>query len=149
MNIVAGKIVIGYGVASGNAEDPRFPEGTLALQWPHFTGGGLDLDGIFRGTINISVAPLKPKPVEPIHTFRAVKWHDDSPAEDFSFFQIRIALGDEPPVGGYIYWPHPETKPEHFQAPHVVEVLAPSLDGVANGAEVQLWHVPEQIAFVD
>jgi hypothetical protein len=50
-------------------------------------------------------------------------------------------------VGGYIYWPHPETKPEHFQDPHTVEILAPGLDGVADGVEVRLWHVPEQIAF--
>ena len=147
MEVIEGKIVTGYGVASGNAGDPRFPEGTLALQWPYFIAGGLDLGGIFRGTINISVAPLKPEPIRALHTFPKVKWHDDTPSEDFSFFQIRIALGDGPPVGGYIYWPHPETKPEHFQDPHIVEVLAPSLDGVANGVAVRLWTVPEQIAF--
>ena len=36
MDIISGKIVKGHGVASGRARDPRFPEGTLALQWPIF-----------------------------------------------------------------------------------------------------------------
>ena len=149
MEVIEGKVVAGYGVASGNAKDPRYSEGTLALQWPHFEERGLDLDGVFRGTINISVAPLKPEPVRAMHTFRGVKWHDDTAAEDFSFFQIRIALAGEPPVGGYIYWPHPETKPDHFQSPHVIEILAPTLDGITGGATVQIWTDPGQITFSD
>lgn len=148
MQIVSGKVVTGYGVASGRNGDARFPDGTLALQWPYFMAGGLDLEGIFRGTINISVAPLKPEPNSALKTFRKVAWHDSTPPEDFSFFQVRVALVGEPPVAGYIYWPHPETKPEHFQNEHVVEVLASGLDGIVNDVEVQLWSDPTQMAFV-
>ena len=57
MDIISGKIVKGHGVASGRARDPRFPEGTLALQWPIFEINGLNLDGYYRATINISVFP--------------------------------------------------------------------------------------------
>ena len=40
MDIISGQIVEGHGVASGRAGDPRFPEGTLALQWPIFEKNG-------------------------------------------------------------------------------------------------------------
>ena len=147
MEVISGTIVEGHGVASGRADDDRFPEGTLALQWPIFEAFGVDLEGYFKGTINISVAPLKPRPVRPMHSFRNVKWHEECPSEDFSFFQIRIGLRGDPPVGAYIYRPHPETKPEHFQDSHVVEVLAPGIDGIVAGAAVQIWTDPDQIAF--
>ena len=88
MDIISGQIVKGHGVASGRAGDPRFPEGTLALQWPIFEKNGLNLNGYYRATINISVFPLKPNPVNPTHAFKNVKWHADCPAEDFSFFEV-------------------------------------------------------------
>ena len=144
---VNGKVVAGHGVASGRAGDPRFPDGTLGLQWPYFEELGLDLDGIFRGTVNVSVKPLTPRPINAMHTFRKVKWHPDCPAEDFSFFAIQIRVGVSDFKDGYIYWPHPETKPEHFQDPHVVEILAPRLEGVEVGMSAQLSYDAECLAF--
>ena len=145
--IVPGKVVVGHGVASGSAGDPRFPKGTLGLQWDLFEARGLQLDGFFRGTINVSVAPLIPVPVRAQHTFRDVKWHADCPPEDFSFFDLRISVGSAAFVPACIYWPHPETKPEHFQDPHVVEVLAPLIDGVRTGDAVRLAVDPQRMKF--
>ena len=144
---VHGKIVEGHGVASGRSGDPRFPSGTLGLQWKYFEELGLDLSGIYKGTINISVEPLTPKPIKALHTFREIRWHPECPAEDFSFFEVRIQVEGTESVRGYIYWPHPETKPEHFQDPHVVEILAPKLSGIRSGAVAQLTFAPESICF--
>ena len=41
--------------------------------------------------------------------------------------------------GGYIYYPHPETKPEHFQPDDVLEViLAEFQDNLSYGDKVEL-----------
>ncbi len=53
MDIISGKIVKGHGVACGRAGDPRFTEGTLALQWPIFEMNCLYFDGYYRAPINI------------------------------------------------------------------------------------------------
>jgi hypothetical protein len=49
---VSGQIQIGYGVASGRAHNPRFPQGTIEMQKPFFRERGLDLSPYFSGTIN-------------------------------------------------------------------------------------------------
>ena len=44
----------------------------------------------------------------------------------------------------WIYWPHPETKPEHFQPGGVAEVIAPPVPGLAYGDRVALETDPGQ-----
>ena len=44
----------------------------------------------------------------------------------------------------WIYWPHPETKPEHFQPGGVAEVIAPPVPGLAYGDRVLLETTPDQ-----
>ena len=44
----------------------------------------------------------------------------------------------------WIYWPHPETKPEHFQPGGVAEVIAPPVPGLAYGNRVLLETTPDQ-----
>jgi hypothetical protein len=147
--LIEGRVIRGHGVASGRAGDERFPAGTLGLQLPIFESLGLKLDGFYHGTINVSLAPLVPQPQQPLVTFRDVQWHPGCAAEDFSFFDIRVAGPDRLPVSAYIYWPHPETKPEHFQDPHVVEVLAPHLEDVSEGLPAWLWVDPSRMIFKD
>ena len=56
--------------------------------------------------------------------FKQVKWHPDCAPEDFSFFVARMALDEEgaaEPVDGYIYRPHPETKPDRKGSPRTKE----------------------------
>jgi hypothetical protein len=147
--LINGKVVRGHGVASGSGGDPRFPAGTLALQLPIFARLGLQLEGFYHGTINVSVAPLLPQPQRPIVTYQEVQWHPGCPAEDFSFFDIKIAGAAGVAVPAYIYWPHPETKPEHFQDPHVVEILAPHLEDISEGLPARLWVDPARMKFQD
>lgn len=127
--------------------DPRFPGGTLAMQAPFFARLGVDLSVYHPGTVNLSIAPHHYRVLKPRRTLRQVQWHLTEPAEDFSFFDCRLQLADGEPVAGLIYYPHPETKPEHFQAPDVLEVLAPTITGLEYGLKLMLAVAPEQMAF--
>ena len=138
----------GHRVASGLNHNPRFPGGTLAMQRPFFEKLGLNLTLYHPGTLNLSIAPRQYKVVKPRLTFRKVKWHPVEPAEDFSFFDCRIKTEAGAEFEALVYYPHPETKPEHFQAPDILEVLAPTIPGLAYGMTVSLALDPEQMIFV-
>jgi CTP-dependent riboflavin kinase len=141
----AAHIVRGHQVASGRNGDPRFPSGTVRMQTPFFKALGLDLAAYFPGTVNVSVAPRRYQLVQPRITFRAVKWHPAVPAEDFSFFDTRVVRAGHATVEGLIYFPHPQTKPEHFQQPDVLELLLPFTEGLGLGTEIRIAVRTEQM----
>lgn len=136
----------GHRVASGLNGDPRFPGGTVAMQRPHFLARGLDLAFCHPGTVNVSLAPRRPRVLAPRHTFRNVRWHPVEPAEDFSFCDVRLLRPGGPALAGFVYLPHPETKPAHFQAPEVLELLLPFVPGLAYGQEILLEAPADQLA---
>jgi hypothetical protein len=136
--LVAAHVVQGHRVASGENGDPRFPGGTIRMQLPFFKALGLDLFRFYPATVNVDITPCAYRVVAPRHTFRQVAWHPTAPAEDFSFIDVE-ALGLEPePVTGFIYYPHPETKPCHFQKASVLELLLPFVPSLSYGMRVQL-----------
>ncbi|MDB6155274.1 MAG: hypothetical protein JWL90_3727 [Chthoniobacteraceae bacterium] len=143
---VAARIVPGHQVASGLSGDPRFPGGTLRMQAPFFHALGFDLGAYYRGTINVSIAPCAYHVVKAPTTFRRVKWHPIEPAEDFSFFDVRVIRLDGLLIVGSIYYPHPDTKPEHFQQPDVLELLLPYIEGISPGMELTLEIPKDQMA---
>ena len=135
---LGGRIVRGYRVVSGMNGDPRFPGGTLRMQTPHFLARGLDLSAFHIGTVNVNIAPRRYRAVTARHTFRAVQWHPTEPAEDFSFFDFRLVRAGAASLAGLIYHPHPETQPEHFQPPDVLELLLPFIAGLDYGGDIRL-----------
>ena len=143
--IITARLVEGHRVASGLNGNPRFPGGTLRMQLPHFLALGLDLRAFHLGTLNVSISPLVYRVMKARHTFRQVKWHSTEPAEDFSFFDVRVLRPGEPPVAGFIYFPHPDTKPEHFQQPDVLELLLPYMAGLHYGMTLSLEVPAEQM----
>jgi len=145
--LVAARIMPGHRVASGQNGNPLFPGGTLKMQTPFFQALGLDLSAHHGGTLNVSIAPLRYRVLAPRLTLRAVKWHPTEPAEDFSFFDLRLLRDGAPPLGGLIYYPHPDTKPTHFQKPDVLELLLPFVVGLAYGAPIQMQVPAEQMLF--
>lgn len=145
--MIPATIVHGHRVASGLNGNPRFPGGTIRMQLAHFAALGLDLSAFYPGTLNVSIAPLNYRVGTPRHTFRAVKWHPTEPAEDFSFFDVTVRRDGAPSVKGWIYWPHPETKPEHLQGAEVLELLLPWIEGLRYGMRVRLDVPPEQMVF--
>lgn len=143
---VEGTVVSGHGVASGQAGDHRFPGGTISLQTPAFADRGLDLTAFHPATINVEIAGRWLRPVAPLHTFDDVTWLDGYPPETFSFFSARIRHGSTE-HDALVYRPHPETKPEHHQDSAVVELLAPPIEGFAEGDVVDVWIDPLQATF--
>lgn len=154
---VEGTVVRGHRVASGLNGNPRFPGGTLRMQVPFFLERGLDLRGFYLGTLNVDVRPRGVRPVRARSTVRGLKWHPEDPAEDFSFFDVRMRFGgaegaeggggDGREVEGFIYYPHPETKPTHFQEGSVLELLLPYTEGLEYGERVWLEVPQEQMIF--
>ncbi len=138
----------GHRVASGLNGNPKFPGGTLAMQAPFFAALGLDITVYHPGTLNLSIAPWRYEVVAPRLTFRQVRWHPTEPAEDFSFFDCELRPAGGEPVRGLVYYPHPETKPGHFQAADVLEVLAPTMPGLAYGEALELSVDPAQMVFI-
>lgn len=143
---IAATIVPGHRVASGLANDPRFPGGTLALQAPHFAAQGIDLAAFHPGTLNLAIAPYRYRIGQPKCTLRGVRWSSVSPPEDFSFFDCQLIANDRT-VTGLVYYPHPETKPEHFQASDILEILAPQLVGIGYGDRLMIAIDPAQMQF--
>ncbi len=127
------------------------------MQTPHFRERGLELGAFHPATLNLSLSPLCYEILQPRATFRKVNWHPTEPAEDFSFFDCRIGIGGEnleseslfSPFEGLIYFPHPETKPEHFQREDVIEVVARSfIPDLSYGDVLLLEADPNQMRFV-
>ena len=142
---IKGIIKQGYGVASGKGGDKRFPNGTIEMQKPFFSQQGLDLEAYFSGTLNISISPHQYSVKQAKYTFKNLKWAEKEPAEDFSFFDCRILLKNGEIKSGLIYYPHPDTKPEHFQAADILEIITFKIDDLNYGDEVILEVDSQQI----
>lgn len=141
---VSGQVMAGYGVASGRASQSPYPAGTIALQTPHFQKLGVDLSPYYPGTLNISIAPAQFRIIQPQWTFPLVHWYPDTCPETFSFSPCRVIYGDQQ-SSGLIYYPHPETKPDHFQDSSTIEVLAPYIPQIETGRTVRLGVLSQQV----
>ena len=138
-----GKLIKGYRVASGPSE--AYPEyGSIEKQKPYFKQLGLDLDHVFNGTLNISIAPYAFDMTRPEYTFQNVKWTDLTNAEDFSFSRCKIIFqGME--YEGFVYYPDPKTKKDHFQSASTIEVLAPFIAEIKYGDTISISLDGEEI----
>lgn len=137
MTKIKGKIISGYGVASGKGKDSRYPEGTLKMQYPYFKERGLDLTEYFQGTLNIDIAPHSFEIKKPKYFFEAIGWSSHIPPENFYFFDVTLFFhGKE--YDGLVYMPGAETKVEHEQIDTVLELILPRIEGLDPGQTVQL-----------
>jgi hypothetical protein len=135
--IITGTVVRGHQIASGSASDSPYPAGSLVLQFPHFKKAGLDLYGFFAATINVDISPLRWSPVKADYTFKQVSWIDIIPPETFSFFSCDLCYRARI-YPAWIYYPHPETKPEHHHAPSIIEIISPDIAELNYGSEVSI-----------
>lgn len=131
-----GRVTAGHGVASGRGSTP-YPAGTIELQRPHFLARGLDLSDLHPGTVNVDLAPVRWHPTHPEVTFEKVAWSEAIAPETFSFLRARLRH-DDAEAAGWIYYPHPETKPQHEQPDSVAELLLPFVPGLQPGAPVEI-----------
>ncbi|MEM9137963.1 MAG: hypothetical protein AAGB01_11535, partial [Cyanobacteria bacterium P01_F01_bin.42] len=118
--------------------------GSIELQAPYFKRLGLDLDGYYAGTINLSIAPSTFRIRQPLRQFQNMLWTDQHPPETFSFCQAELVWSGQR-HSGLVYYPHPETKRTHFQSNAVLELLAPELSGLAYGDRLTIRLAPSEI----
>ncbi|MEO0572760.1 MAG: hypothetical protein AAF039_13725 [Bacteroidota bacterium] len=141
---ISGKIIPGYGVASGKGQDPRYKGGTIRLQAPFFKERGLDLNPYFMGTLNVDISPLSYELGMPKYFFDNIDWSDHISPENFYFFDVVLFFRGEK-YNGLIYMPDPKTKEEHVQKPTVLELILPKIEGLEYGRSVQLVLENKQI----
>ena len=139
VQIIKGKVVRGYGVASGRSKNSPYPEGSIKMQLPFFKLRGLDLCRFYPATLNISIYPKKFELINPRHTFRNVKWFPAVPAEDFSFSECKV-IHKNKIYDGYVYYPLPETKPEHFHDRSTIEIVTEYLKDVYYDSDIYIIY---------
>ena len=137
-------INLGHQIASGKAIDSPYPKGSIEMQAPYFKANGLDLDGYFLGTLNLSISPNKFVVKKPDFHFRDVVWAEGFPSEDFMFVRCDIQYKDKT-YGGFVYYPDPKTKIGHFQDESTIEVISEYIEGIAYGDDVVLFLDLERI----
>ena len=135
MTWIPGTIVAGYGVASGQGADKRYPAGSIPLQIPFFKERGIDLSPYFPGTLNVDLAPFTPEPHNPIFDSR-LRWFENQ-EERFLLCPVELEAGGQRYTGLW-YYPHPDTKPAHVQPGSVVELLLPWIANLKNGDQVRV-----------
>ncbi len=140
--MVKGVVSRGHGVASGKGNDPRYPGGTLELQAPLFKNFGLDISPFYPGTINLDISPYRFTVLSPKHYFKHIAWSSYIPPENFYFFDVVVHFCDKT-YAGLIYMPDPETKTDHHQMPHMLELLLPKIVGLNYGDHLKI-KVPEE-----
>ena len=145
------RLVAGHGVASGRAATSPYPAGTIHLQAPYFAARGIDLSPFFAGTLNLEAARGHWRLRDPDARVEALEWTDRHPPETFSFWHCRLRVPAEAAaavgsagLAALIYYPHPETKRAHHQAPSCLELLAPWIAGLHPGVELELGVDPRR-----
>jgi len=137
MKYISGILTRGHQVASRPSKD--YPYSTLEKQKPYFKQLGLDLYPYFNGTLNISIAPLTFEIYKPEFTFELVEWTDLHPPETFSFSRCNVIFKSKD-YAGWVYYPHPETKKNHFQNPSLMEVITYEILNTDYGDEIKVEY---------
>ena len=145
MALIDAQIIPGYRVASGQAGDSRFPNGTIMKQAPHFADRGLDISPYFSATINVNIAPFQFKILKPSYHFLKVNWSPHMPSEDFYFFDL-IATYIGTQHRGLVYMPDPNTKIDHVQASDTLELLLPKIEGIQYHRPITLRLNDDQLS---
>ena len=143
MQKLRAKLVAGYQVASGQTEDSPYPDGSIKLQEPFFKDLSLDLSSYYSGTLNLDISPHSFSVIQPKYCFKGVNWFEKQ-SEDFSFCDAKINFKGNF-YEGLIYFPHPDTKPQHHHSDQIIEVLMPFIEAIQYGDEVDLFLNPLQL----
>ena len=150
--IFDGTVTAGYQFASGNAVNRQlkpspYSKGTLEIQSHNFKEAGFDLEtsipNLYWGTVNVKLSEQLSLE-RPDLTLPNIDWTSGEtasgriPPETFSFIRCCLAYRGIFHLG-YIYYPHPETKPSN-NAHHydVLEVLTEHVDELAYGESVSV-----------
>ncbi len=138
---IEGVIAKGHGVASGRASN-EYPQGSISMQAKHFKAAGINLDGFFMGTLNVSISPKTFELARPYAFVKQVTWAPGI-TENFYFCRVEIE-SDGNRTAGFLYVPDPVTKTQHPDNPSHLQLLALKIDGVAYGSRVVVHYDPRE-----
>ena len=147
MQSITAVIKQGHKIASGLADNSPYPEGSIKMQLPHFKAKGLDLSSYYPATLNLSIAPHVFKMIAPELTLRDLHWAEGFDAEDFSFSSCEIIFKNQH-YKGLVYYPHPETKLDHFHSESLIEVISQYIPDIHYGDSVTFVYPPSEISIV-
>lgn len=134
---IPGRVIAGYGVASGRQTGCPYPGGSIRQQIPYFMQHGVDLSPYFSGTLNVDLAPIARVPDAAHIVFDGELAWFDGIVERFVLASIELRVRGIS-YQGLWYWPDPATKPDHVQKATVVELLLPWIEGLATGDRVEV-----------
>jgi len=134
---IGGLVCRGYQIASGKAPDSPYPGGSIALQIPIFKQLGLNLENFYPATLNLNISPYRFKITRADYEFNQVEWIDTIAGENFSFLACQI-MWQERNYPGFVYYPHPETKPDHIHENNRVEIITEWIPDIRYGNRVTL-----------
>ena len=137
--MIQGQLVPGHKIASGQNPDSPYPDGSIALQIPHFKRLGLDLTTYHPATLNLSIAPARFRLQRADYCFENLQWVAGFHPETFSFVGCEIRWRNTL-YPAYVYYPHPETKTRDFHNDGLLEIIAPFIDGVQYGDKLELLY---------
>ena len=146
-SFISGTVIQGHQIASGKTLNSPYPDGSIPLQTPFFRELGLDLTAFYPGTLNVSIAPQSFRLRKASYRFDYLQWIEGFAPETFSFCACAIWYKDTA-YDGYIYYPHPETKTQHFHNDSLLEVICKQVHGIEYGDSVRLQYLTEQIDII-
>lgn len=132
-------VVRGHQIASGTTASSPYPAGTIALQKPHFKALGLDLSACYDGTLNLQLDAKSFSIKHADYCFENLRWIDGVNPETFSFVACQIECGEKCHPA-WIYYPHPDTKTQHFQPDNLIEVLTEKIADISYGSRLALHY---------
>jgi len=141
-------VVKGHQVASGLANDPRFPHGTIHAQIPYFKALGLNLIKYYPATLNAKFNYHTITLNHYDYYFTQVKWHQNMPAENFKFSRCRISTQFKS-YSALIYQPQILTKSEHMHPMNQLEILAPFIEDIHYGDLLTLEISNQALTILD
>lgn len=139
-------ITQGHRVASGLSNQSPYPMGTIAMQTPYFLDLGIDLTSYYPGTLNLHFDQQECRLLKANYTFKGVQWADGFAPETFSFVRCELQC-EAGKYAAWIYYPHPETKTQHFQNKSILEVIAPFIASLNYADKVTLLYDAKQLSF--
>ncbi|WP_342806656.1 hypothetical protein [Alteromonas sp. M12] len=144
--IISGVVVQGHQVASGKGAGSPYPAGTIEMQRPFFKHLGLDISECFDGTLNVQLPVCAFRILKPTFCFENLHWAKGFNQETFSLVKCQIKFQVQQ-FDAWVYYPHPETKTQHFQQQNIIEILAPPIVNIHYGDNVTLMFNSDTIEF--
>lgn len=137
-------LIKGYQIASGQSKDSPYPDGSIKMQSPVFAKLGVDLKNFYLATLNLNIHPSVFTMKKPKFELKQVEWTSLCSPENFSLSPCQITYQGKV-YQGLIYYPHPDTKPQHFHSNSVIEVIAEFIPDIKYGDTVSLNYHPKEI----